>query len=97
MDQTNLVLVHSYNTRPEADLAKAELDAAGIASMIQADTAGGMREHLAWSGAGFKLFVREQDAPAARELLASTPDPTEMPDSDLEANPDASPPWRRFT
>ena len=65
--------------------------------MIQADTAGGMREHLAWSGAGFKIFVREEDASAARELLASAPDPNEMPDSDLESNPDASPPWRRFT
>lgn len=97
MDQTNLVLVQSYNTRPEADLAKAELDAAGIQSMIQADTAGGMREHLAWSGAGFKLLVREQDASAARDLLASTPDPKAMPDSGVEGNPDASNPWRRFT
>ena len=40
--------------------------------MIQADTAGGMREHLAWSGAGFKLLVREEDLTAAREILKPT-------------------------
>ena len=37
--------------------------------MIQADTAGGMREHLAWSGTGFRLLVREHDARAALEIL----------------------------
>ena len=97
MDQTNLVVVQSYNTRAEAELAKAELDAADIKCMIQADTAGGLREHLAWSGAGFKILVREEDAIAARELLASTADPSEIPGSDLEDNSDASPAWRRFT
>ena len=37
--------------------------------MIQADTAGRQRDHIAWSGAGFKLLVREEDAADARELL----------------------------
>ena len=41
--------------------------------MIQADTAGRMREHLAWSGEGFQLLVREEDAAAAREALAPSP------------------------
>jgi F420-dependent methylenetetrahydromethanopterin dehydrogenase len=68
-DHPNLIIVHAYGTRPEADLAKSELESAGIPAMIQADTAGGMREHLAWSGFGFKILVREDDAPAAREIL----------------------------
>lgn len=38
--------------------------------MIQADTAGRMREHLAWSGLGHRVLVREEDAAAARSLLA---------------------------
>jgi hypothetical protein len=38
--------------------------------MIQADTAGRMREHLAWSGLGHRVLVREEDAAAARDLLA---------------------------
>lgn len=28
-----------------------------------------MRDHLAWSGFGFKLMVREKDAAAAHEIL----------------------------
>ena len=39
--------------------------------MIQADRAGGMRDHLAWSGFGFKVLVRDEDASAAHELLES--------------------------
>jgi F420-dependent methylenetetrahydromethanopterin dehydrogenase len=69
MEHPNLVIVHAYGTRPEADLAKTELESAGIPAMIQADTAGGMREHLAWSGLGFKILVREGDAEVAREIL----------------------------
>ena len=51
---------------------KAPSEAAGIEAMIQADTAGGMRPHLAWAGSGFKLLVREEDAGAARDLLESS-------------------------
>jgi hypothetical protein len=37
--------------------------------MIQADTAGGMRPHLAVPGAGYKLLIRKKDAAAARKIL----------------------------
>jgi len=37
--------------------------------MIQADTAGGMRQHLAWSGVGFRVLVCEEDAAMARDVL----------------------------
>lgn len=74
MDHPNLVIVHAYGTRPEADLAKTELESAGIPAMIQADTVGGMREHVAWSGFGFKILVREDDATVAREILTPPPD-----------------------
>ncbi|HKB09536.1 MAG TPA: DUF2007 domain-containing protein [Vicinamibacterales bacterium] len=69
MPEADLVVVHSYGTQPEADLAKSALDAAGIDSMIQADTGGGMRPHLAWAGVGFQVLVREDDLGAAREVL----------------------------
>jgi hypothetical protein len=74
----DLVVVETFASRTEADLAKSALEAAGIDSMIQADTVGGMRSHVAWSGEGFQLLVREQDVAAARELL-------ESPDDDLPA------------
>jgi len=69
MHHPNLVVVQSLSSRPEADIAKSVLEDAGIEAMIQADTAGGMREHLAWSGAGFRVLVREEDAAAARDVL----------------------------
>ena len=37
--------------------------------MMQADTAGEMRQHLAWSGLGFRVLVREEDVAMAREVL----------------------------
>jgi hypothetical protein len=96
MEHAKLVVVQSYGSRPEADLAKGALENAGIQAMIQADTAGGMREHLAWSGAGFKILVREEEATVARDVLAPLAG-DESPDADLQTDRDSRPPWRRFT
>ncbi|HTX15235.1 MAG TPA: DUF2007 domain-containing protein [Candidatus Baltobacteraceae bacterium] len=95
MQHPNLVVVQTYGSRPDADLAKGALDNAGIPAMIQADTAGGMREHLAWSGAGFKLLVREEDLATANELLApppGTPENNEEPDDASDPQPPRSTP-----
>ena len=72
MRQPKLIVVQAFNSRAEAELAKGALEAARVDAMIQADTAGGMREHLAGSGAGFRLLVREEDAAAARDVLKSS-------------------------
>jgi hypothetical protein len=37
--------------------------------MIQTDSVGGMRAHVAWSGARFKVLVREEDVVDARDVL----------------------------
>ena len=74
MDQSKLVVVQAFGSEVDADLAKSELTSAGIDSMIQADTVGGMRPHIAWSGFGFKVLVREEDAATARELLTAPPE-----------------------
>src|SRR2546429_9991973 len=66
MQHAKLVVVRSYGSRPEADLAKGALEDADIQAMIKADTAGGMREHLAWSRARFQNLGREEDANPAR-------------------------------
>jgi hypothetical protein len=71
MDDAKLVVLKSYGTRAEAALAKGALEAAGIPAITQGDTVGGMREHIAWSGAGFQVLVREEDAAAAADVLAS--------------------------
>jgi hypothetical protein len=70
MSQSDLVVVQSYATEGEAEVAKGVLESSGIDGIIQADTAGRMREHLAWSGLGHRVLVREEDAAAARNLLA---------------------------
>jgi len=69
MQTSNLVVVHAFSSRQEADMAKSALEGAGVDAMIQADSVGGMRTHVAWSGAGFKVLVREEDVPDAREVL----------------------------
>ena len=61
--------MQSFASQAEADLAESVLQSAGIDCMIQADRAGGMRDHLAWSGFGFKLLVRDEDSAAAHDLL----------------------------
>jgi hypothetical protein len=70
MSQGNLVVVHSYGTEGEAEVAKGLLESSGIDVVVQADTAGRMREHLAWSGLGHRVLVREEDVTAAQGILS---------------------------
>jgi len=69
MADSELVVVHAFGSRPEADMAVSALDAAGIDAIIQADSGGGMRPHLAWAGVGFQILVREEDLLEARNIL----------------------------
>jgi F420-dependent methylenetetrahydromethanopterin dehydrogenase len=97
MQEAKLIVVQSCGSSPEAELAKGALEAAGIPAIIQSDTVGRMREHLAWSGAGFKILVREDDATAARELLASVSEGGESLGADSETDDDSLPPSRHFS
>jgi hypothetical protein len=67
-----LVVIHSFSGQIDAELAKSALESAGIESMIQSDSAGGMRPHLGWASGGFKLLVRQEDEEAARKTLEPT-------------------------
>ncbi len=71
MPDTNLVVVRAFGTSAEADIARGALEAAGIESIIQADSVGGMRPHVAWASGGFKLLVREEDAMTAMAVLGT--------------------------
>ena len=102
MAASQLVVVRSYGSRAEAELAKGALKAAGIEAITQADTVDGMRDHLAWSGEGFQILVREEDETAAREVLTQTATPLangtdESSDPDFWSDSAARPSWRRFT
>jgi hypothetical protein len=94
---TKITVVQSFGSRVEAELAKGLLEEAGILAVIQGDTAGGMREHLAWSGAGFKILVRAGDAATALEVLTSPVESAENLGADSQADEDSFPPWRRFS
>jgi len=97
MDHSKLVVVRSYGSRPEADLAKGRLEDAGIQALIQADTAGGMREHLAWTGAGFKILVRDEDATLAQDVLTPITEGDAIPEAEFHDDDEPGPSWRRFT
>jgi len=64
----DLVVVATFKSRPEAEMAKSALDAAGIESMLQADDAGGLQPGL-WEGRGIAVVVRSDDAQTARDIL----------------------------
>jgi hypothetical protein len=69
------------------------LEDVGIQALIKADTVGGMRDHLAWSGAGFQILVREEDATAAREARECR----RRNLGDFPSDTGDRPAWRRFT
>jgi len=64
-----LVVVGTFLTTMEAELARGALDAADIESMVSADDAGGMRPGL-WVS-GVRLLVRAEDVARAAEVLSS--------------------------
>jgi hypothetical protein len=69
MADSELIVVHAFASRPEADMAVSALDAAGIDAMIRADDGGSQRPAMAWAGVGFQVVVRSEDSDAARAIL----------------------------
>ena len=69
MSDSELIVVHTFGSRQEADVAVSALDAAGIEAIVQADTGGGMYRAMAWAGVGFQVVVRSEDSDAARAIL----------------------------
>ena len=72
MKSSELVVVSTFRSTPEAQIAKGILDEAGIASMIRADNAGGM--YPAISGA--ELLVRLEDVQQANVALSGRHPPS---------------------
>ena len=65
-----MVVIRTFLTHLDADLARSALEAAGISSVIRADDCGGVRPHL-WMG-GVELLVDEADQTQAEEVLGSS-------------------------
>jgi len=66
-DHAELVILRTYPTVVDAELAKTALDSVGIDSMVRSDNGGG-QSGLSFSR-GVELLVRADDADAANDIL----------------------------
>ncbi len=66
---SNLVCVKTFADRLQADMARSLLEANDIKASVSADDMGGMRPDLAFTSGGVKLFVLDENADKALELL----------------------------
>ena len=76
---TRTVLLASFPNEPAAQIARAILDANDIPSIVTADGASGLEPQLSYVQ-GVRLFVRDDDADDARELLELADVPQERAD-----------------
>lgn len=67
------VVVRTFMTEPDAELARAVLAANGIAATVLRDDAGGMLPSMSL-GSEIRLVVAAGDAEAAREILQAGDD-----------------------
>jgi Putative prokaryotic signal transducing protein len=65
MKSSDLVVLSTFRSTPDALIAQGVLDDAGIESMIRADNAGGMYPALS----GAELLVRAEDVQKANKAL----------------------------
>jgi len=76
MTDSELVVVHTFDNRQEAEMAKSALEAAEIDSFVRSDDGGGMETGL-WRGNGVEIVVRTEDVEAARDVLDLPATPAE--------------------
>ena len=67
MSDLELVVVKTFLSRIDADLAKSALESAGIEAIVRPDDVGGTRPHFWMSGVA--LLVRAEDVNDARQIL----------------------------
>jgi hypothetical protein len=66
-EDTRLVAIGDFPNRIDAEIAHSALEASGIESYVSGDDAGGVQPGL-WMK-GVKLFVRDEDADRALDVL----------------------------
>ena len=63
-----MIVVHSFTSELEAQMARGRLESAGIESLVSSDDCAGLHPHL--QGVyGVKLLVFEKDLEQAKEIL----------------------------
>lgn len=69
-----MVVIRSYANEFDAELARAEIEAAGIPVQLLSDGLSGVHPHLQFAR-GIRLAVPESEAEAALELLDAPAEP----------------------
>jgi hypothetical protein len=77
MTNREMVVLQTFLTRVEADLAAGALHASDIDAMVSADDAGGVEPGL-WPR-GVRLMIWPEDAERAREALSGASSDDAMP------------------
>jgi Putative prokaryotic signal transducing protein len=67
-DHPELVVIRTYPTTIDAELAKSALESVGIESMLRSDSKGSQSPGLAFAR-GVELLVRADDVEAADDIL----------------------------
>jgi hypothetical protein len=68
IDHRELVVIRTYQSVIDAELAKTALDSVGIDSMVRSDNEGGQSPGLSFAR-GVELLVRADDVEAAKDIL----------------------------
>ena len=72
------VIIRTFTSEIEAELARSQLVALGLKTELESDNCGGMRPHFDLTR-GIRLLVPESDAPYARDLLVENASETLSP------------------
>ena len=73
MNRDDAVILETFSSRMEAEMAARLLEAEGIDTLIMADDAGGAYPMLQFVR-GVRLLVFKEDEARAREILAAVPE-----------------------
>jgi hypothetical protein len=66
-----VICVKTFNSRLEAEIARGNLEANGIDSMVSADDGGGIRPELAFA-LGVRLLIKKENEERALEILGGS-------------------------
>jgi hypothetical protein len=70
----DLITLHVFDTRSEAERAQDHLTSKGIISYVLADDCGGLRPYLGFTTWGYKLMTHRDICDRAREYLLNIMD-----------------------
>ena len=73
-----MIAIATYSDKMSAEMAKGQLEAAGITALIHADDGGGMRPDLDMT-IGVRLLVPADAVDTAKQILQKNADQTDSP------------------